>query len=74
MVYQYLAPNSDTRKLKDFKLRRARDSKDQDLWWQLCGTRFWSGTPITYTIAASWNKEELIVWADMNNIKIEELQ
>lgn len=74
MVYQYYVPNINVHKLRDFKLRQAHDSKKRDLWWQICGTRLYKGTPIIYTIADSWNKEELIVWADMNNIKIEELQ
>lgn len=74
MIYPYLVPNSDVRKLRDFKLRQVRNSEDEGLWWQICGTRFYKGTPITYTIASSWSKEELLVWADMNNIKIEELQ
>jgi len=69
MVYQYYVPSINVRKLRDFKLRQTHD-----MWWQICGTRFYKGTPIVYTIAASRNKEELIVWADMNNIKIEELQ
>lgn len=39
--------------------------------WYLNGIRTYHNISIWFTIASSSNKEELIVWADMNNIKIE---
>ena len=55
-------------------------SKDDNAWF-LSGVKTYhlatyhvalkEDVSIRYTIAVSDNKEELIVWADMNNIKIE---
>lgn len=39
--------------------------------WYLNGIRTYDNIPIWFTIAFSSNKEELLVWADMNNIKID---
>ena len=39
--------------------------------WYLNGIRTYDNIPIWCTIASSSNKEELLVWADMNNIKID---
>ena len=40
--------------------------------WYLNGIRTYDNIPIWFTIASSSSsKEELLVWADMNNIKID---
>jgi len=39
--------------------------------WYLNGIKTYNNIPIWFTIASSSNKEELLVWADMNNIKID---
>ena len=54
------------------------NSKDDNAWF-LSGVKTYhvalkEDVSIQYTIAVSDNKEELIVWADMNNIKIEKIE
>lgn len=39
--------------------------------WYLNGIKTYDNIPILWTIASSSSREELLVWADMNNIKID---
>lgn len=46
--------------------------KNQTMW-HLEGIKFYNDVPIRWTIASSESKEELLVWTDMNNIKVESI-
>ena len=39
--------------------------------WYLNGIKIYNNILILWTIASSSSREELLVWADMNNIKID---
>ena len=39
--------------------------------WYLNGIRTYDNIPIWFTVASSSSREELLVWADMNSIKID---
>ena len=40
--------------------------------WYLNGTRIYDNNiPVWFTVASSSSKEELLVWADINSIKID---
>ena len=39
--------------------------------WYLNGVKTYSSIPIEWTLVSGHDKEELLVWADMNNIKID---
>lgn len=74
MVYQYYVPSINVRKLRDFKLSQETCGRGRKVLWHIVGELNFGGALIEQFIASSESKEELLVWADMNNIKIEELQ
>lgn len=39
--------------------------------WYLNGIRTYDNIPIWFTVASSSSREELLVWADINSIKID---
>ena len=56
---------NQNRKFNSYNLRHGTQG------WYLNGIRTADNFPIWFTVASSTNREELIVWADMNNIKID---